>query len=137
MGIDFKKNDKMAKAVTVILAGVLIFIVIVPVKSNPKLSVNNSQTVEEEYSNDVATYYEEKLKSILEESYGEGTMQVMVRVSTDSSGSLYQDTTDEVVVDGVLVVADVKNPEALADISYAVCALFDLPAHRVAVMTKY
>ena len=39
-------------------------------------------------------------------------------------------------VDGVLIVADVHDASAVADISFAVCALFDLPAHKVAVMIK-
>jgi len=33
-------------------------------------------------------------------------------------------------------VANVKNEQALSDITFAVCALFDLPAHKVAVMIK-
>ena len=39
-------------------------------------------------------------------------------------------------VDGVLIVADIDDASAVADISFAVCALFDLPAHKVAVMIK-
>ena len=36
----------------------------------------------------------------------------------------------------VLIVADVEDEAARGDIAFAVCALFDLPAHKVAVIKK-
>lgn len=138
MGFDFKKNEKMTKAVTVILAGALILIVLMPVKSGGESNTGVTQGEEAsvDYYNQMATYYEEKLKGILEESYGEGTMEVMVRVSKNGEDSVYGQSDEAFVVEGVLVVADVEDGNAVSDISFAICALFDLPAHKVAVMTK-
>ena len=49
---------------------------------------------------------------------------------------MYGASDENYVVEGVLVVANVNDENAISDISFAICALFDLPAHRVAVMTK-
>ncbi|MBO5424519.1 MAG: hypothetical protein J6A25_03315 [Lachnospiraceae bacterium] len=138
MGLDLKKNEKMTKAITVVLAGVLILIVLMPVKNNSESNIGATQSKEAsiDYHNQMASYYEEKLKGILEESYGEGTMEVMVRVSKNKEDSMYGASDENYVVEGVLVVANVNDENAISDISFAICALFDLPAHRVAVMTK-
>ncbi len=142
MGIELKKNDKLTKIITAILVGVLLLIVFIPVNNNDEVGKTNV------VSNDIAQcmdyeayseYYEARLTEILEDSYGEGTMNVMVRISAynnqDTTYISYNDN-DEVTVDGVLIVADVKSEQAVSDITFAVCALFDLPAHKVAVMTK-
>ena len=139
MGIEFKKNEKLTKIITIILAGVLIFIIAMPVKENDGMDAQNVQVSSEsdtDYTG-YADYYETKLKEMLEESYGVGTMQVMVRLSKDKNNtSMYKAAEEHMIVEGVLVVADVKNEKAVSDISYAICALFDLPAHKVAVMLK-
>ena len=139
MEFNFKKNEKLTKIITIILAGILILIVIMPVKdsvSNMEKSRSKDETTEADYTY-YAEYYESKLKNILEKSYGEGTMQVMVRVSVDNNPTgLYSENKVETVVEGVIVVADVDDINAISDITFAVCALFDLPAHRVAVMIK-
>lgn len=139
MELNLKKNEKLTKIITVILAGVLILIAFFPIKNSmdeDSSADNSGNTYEDEYSY-YAEYYENKLKSILEESYGEGTMQVMVRVAMNSEdSSFYGDSDNKVVVEGVLVVANVNDEAALSDISFAVCALFDLPVHKVAVMIK-
>ncbi len=139
MEFNLKKNEKLRKIVTIILAGVLILIILMPVKESvdKTQAVSSGSSTKDEEVKDYAEYYEKKLKDILEDSYGEGTMQVMVRVSSSSSsGDFYSDTSTEIIVEGVIVVADVNNSQALSDISFAVCALFDLPAHKVAVMIK-
>ncbi len=139
MELNLKKNEKLAKIITVILAGVLILIIIMPVKESVEESNDNSggeTTYEDDYIY-YEEYYETKLKGILEKSYGEGTMQVMVRVSCDDEkNDYYSNEKDKFIVEGVMVVADVADSRALSDISFAVCALFDLPAHKVAVMNK-
>lgn len=138
MELKFKKNEKVTKISTLILGGVLILIVIMPVKNTFDSSGDREKTQETEkdyiyYAN----YYEEKLKKILEQSYGEGTMEVMVRVSPEEKeNSFYKEKGDTTIVEGVIVVADVADSKALSDISFAVCAFFDLPAHKVAVMLK-
>ena len=139
MEFNLKKNEKLSKIITIILAGVLILIIIMPVKEEVDKSsaIDDSETSYEEDYKYSEEYYENKLKSILEKSYGEGTIQVMVRVSSDEKSDYYYNGGEEqFIVEGVIVVADVKDSQALSDIAFAVCALFDLPAHKVAVMTK-
>ena len=61
-------------------------------------------------------------------------MEVMVHMREDeSTDGMYEENA--LIVDGILIVADVSDA-AVADISFAVCALFDLPAHKVAVIKK-
>lgn len=141
MGIEFKKNDKLTKIVTAILVGVLLLIIFIPINNEEKLETSNtSNEVNSSWDYEsYSDYYETRLKEILEESYGTGTMNVMVRVSEYSEGDttyISYDEKNEVTVDGVLIVADVNSEQAVSDITFAVCALFDLPAHKVAVMIK-
>ncbi|MBQ9234099.1 MAG: hypothetical protein IJ167_08720 [Lachnospiraceae bacterium] len=148
-----KFKGKSNKIITFILVGVLLLIIVMPVKNKSDyLTTSNKITNENMYNDtssdsmevlndytDYADYYEDKLKEILEKSYGEGTMNVMVSLkSTDAKVSYYYDGSSkaEFVVDGVLIVADVKNTEVAADIAFAVCSLFNLPAHKVAVLMK-
>jgi len=137
MGFDFKKNEKLNKVIVVILIGMLILIVVVPIKDNtPDIKEQANDDISYTYEM-YADYYEGKLKTILEESYGKGNIQVMVHMEVDNiSDDLYGNSDNQMIVDGVLVVANVKNEQALSDITFAVCALFDLPAHKVAVMIK-
>ena len=99
-----------------------------------------SNTADDNYVNDrnniesLSVYYEDRLKAILEKSYGQGTMEVMVNVKKDSEKGLYGDSSEKFYVDGVLVVAKVDDIAKVADISNAVCALFNLPACKVAVL---
>ena len=95
---------------------------------------NKEQTnsIEEE-----TAYYESRLKTILENTYGANTMDVMIHMTDKADKNLvYGEAKEKLVVDGVLVVAQVKDLQAVSDITFAVCALFDLPAHKVAVMIK-
>ncbi|MBQ9610253.1 MAG: hypothetical protein IJV15_12515 [Lachnospiraceae bacterium] len=145
-----KFKGKSGNIITFILIGILLLIVAMPVKKN---SVYDSVTTDgtgEAYSrsedtdiagyDNYAEYYESRLKEILEKSYGEGTMNVMVSLSkTGDDGYIgrYDSSYNyERSVDGVLIVADIDDASAIADISFAVCALFDLPAHKVAVIIK-
>jgi hypothetical protein len=139
MGLNLKNNEKLSKIITVILVGVLMLIVVMPVKDVAEESKTNSENMSEGYSYITkAEYYEEKLKKILEESYGKGNIQVMVRVSEGekTDAAYYNSGNEEVTVEGVFIVADVNSTKAVSDITFAVCALFDLPAHKVAVMIK-
>jgi hypothetical protein len=54
----------------------------------------------------------------------------------NSTQGLYGNVSEESVIDGVLVVADVASSNDLLLISEAVCALFDLPACKVYVIKK-
>lgn len=135
MEIDIKNKEKIGKLITIILIGILLLVISMPVKKSTDDTVTaKDETVD--YSS-CADYYEKKLKTILEHSYGEGSMEIMVHVTDgEQTGSLYTSDSGQAVVDGVLVVADVDDEQAVADITFAVCALFDLPAHKVAVMIK-
>ena len=147
---NFKGNS--SKIITFILIGILLLIIVMPEKKDKSFSVNNdsekaySYNDSEEYSRDemeeytgYVAYYEDKLKNILEKSYGKGTMEVMVSLkNSDSTGNPYyiDSVSSDYLVDGVLIVADIKNNEEAANISFAVCSLFNLPAHKVAVLIK-
>lgn len=140
MGLDIKKNEKLNKVITVILVGILILIIVVPTRDSSSGDTQNNLSEEDGMTNgydSYADYYENKLKEILEDSYGEGTMQVMVHlINENQTEGLYGSSENEVTVDGVLIVAAVDSEQAVSDITFAVCALFDLPAHKVAVMIK-
>lgn len=140
MRLDFKNNPKLGKLVTIILIGLLLLVVALPVKSTDTLREGNATGGENQTTQTISydsSYYEAKLKEILEKSYGAGTMSVMVNLTvTKKTNSFYGDSGEESKVDGVLVVADVNDAKAVSDITYAVCALFDLPAHKVAVILK-
>ncbi len=147
-----KFKGKSGKLLTFILIGILLLIVVMPVKNNNNFKASNSTykptdsaDTDDALSRDVGTYesyaayYEEKLTDILEKSYGKGTMSVMVSLKRESDKTdLYDGGADKDFgcVDGVLIVADVKDAACAADISFAVCALFNLPAHKVAVLIK-
>ncbi len=148
---NFKGNS--SKIITFILIGILLLIIVMPEKKDKSFSVNNdsekaySYNDSEEYSRDemeeytgYVAYYEDKLKDILEKSYGKDSMEVMISLknSENTGNSLYGDNSysGDFCVDGVLIVADIKNSEEAANISFAVCALFNLPAHKVAVLIK-
>ena len=138
MGIDLKKLKglKADKFITIILIGILVLVVLAPEK-NTSVGKGNVTDKTEQESSQVSEYYESKLDAILEKSYGEGTMEVMVHLSEEgNSDGLYGQSDGRVVIDGVLIVADVKNEKAVSDITYAVSALFGLPTHKVAVMIK-
>ncbi|MDD6328261.1 MAG: hypothetical protein PUA62_07425 [Lachnospiraceae bacterium] len=133
-----KKKDKISMLVSIVLVGVLLLVVVMPF-GKTKSDTSQTQSAEEtaiQTANEAA-YYEQRLKNILEHSYGSGTMDVMVHLAESFEESyLYGSKEQQAKVDGVLVVAQVKEPEAVSDITFAVCALFDLPAHKVAVMIK-
>lgn len=148
MGIDlknkeiFKKNQKITKLITIVLIGVLILIVVIPTKPEGKNAYIDGNTIEEnvlansieeKYSN----YYEERLKEMLEKTYGKGNVDVMVTLCRiDAYDNLYGKSSGDYRVNGALVVVKTLDEKALSDITFSVCALFDLPAHKVAVMIK-
>ena len=140
MEINFKKNDKISKLIMVVCVGVLLLVVVVPTKKN---SMSYTEIENKEQTNSIeeeTAYYESRLKTILENTYGANTMDVMIHMTdkTDKTDKnlFYGEAKEKLVVDGVLVVAQVKDLQAVSDITFAVCALFDLPAHKVAVMIK-
>jgi len=134
--VEHKNNkEKLNKIITVILVGLLLLIIVVPIGEQNKKEGSISFQEESAQMVTDAAYYEERLRSILEKTYCEGTMEVMVHMKKDSKDAgMYED--EELIVDGILIVADVDGDTDVGDISFAVCALFDLPAHKVAVIKK-
>ena len=130
------KKEKIKKIITAILVGLLLLIVVVPIgDKGEKANVKSSYYEEENVQDFGATYYEERLKSILEKSYGPGTMEVMVHMrEEEETTGMYEESS--LMVDGILIVADVQSETDIGNITFAVCALFDLPAHKVAVIRK-
>ena len=61
-------------------------------------------------------------------------MKVMVSIEKTKSNSYISDN-EEYKISGVLIVTSVSGDSAKADITYAISSLFDLPTHRVAVIT--
>lgn len=137
MEIKCKKKENINKLFIVICVGLLLLIVVVPVKK-PTSEYNKADKKEDAKAYEIETaYYESRLKEILENTYGTGTMDVMIHMTSRTNETLfYSDETNQYMVDGVLVVAHVKESQAVSDITFAVCALFDLPAHKVAVLIK-
>lgn len=131
------KKDNINKLFIVVCIGVLLLIIVFPARKNGTGYLTTNEQ-EQSSTEEIATaYYENRLKEILENTYGSGTMDVMVHMNKVSSDSLfYSDEEKQYKVDGVLVVAHIKDSQAVSDITFAVCALFDLPAHKVAVMIK-
>ncbi len=138
MELKEKKDNKgkYNKYIVIILVGLLLLIIFMPVSNDKNTVVTYEDKESNQDYNSYAQYYEDRLKNILEKSYGEGTMDVMVHLREASSGDSFYGEESKMEVDGVLIVAAVKDPQAVSDISFAVCALFNLPAHKVAVIVK-
>ena len=132
MRIDVKKN--FSKIATVVLVGMLMLLALTPNKNekagSPSDTLKGSGTENELEA--YAGYYEDKLTELLENSYGEGNIRVMVNVQEKKEEDFYSGTKSR-VIDGVLIVARVSQ-EKKADIVYAVSGLFNLPTHKVAVI---
>lgn len=132
-----EKKDKINKIITIILVGLLLLIIVVPLgdEGDSKSVTESNYYEDDEAALGHEAYYEKRLKTILEKSYGAGTMEVMVHMKeSDDVTGMYGESA--LKVDGILIVADVDSEEAVGDITFAVCALFDLPAHKVAVIKK-
>lgn len=136
MRLDLKKNEKQKKIITVILAGLLLLIVAIPSKNKSENVLGNSTDSGDE-ADILCRTVEERLDRILEDSYGKDTMEVMVNLAVTNTSNNFMGSGDtDYKVDGVLIVAHVNDANAVSDISYAVCALFDLPVHKVAVIVR-
>lgn len=137
MEIKCKKKENISKLLIVVCIGLLLLIIVLPVKKSSSKYMNVDGEKDMESTESEVAYYESRLKEILENTYGTGTMDVMIHMTSKSNDNMfYSDDTKQYQVDGVLVVAHVKESQAVSDITFAVCALFDLPAHKVAVLIK-
>ena len=150
-----KKTDY----IVILLVGVLLLIVVLPVKEDKNTcsnsqkkakakSVSESTCDDEEYEK----LLEKKLEGILERMDGVGEVSVMITLDKDTKETsesiekttvIYDDedasvpyvtSTDKPTVSGVLVVAQGGgSPQVNNDISNAVSALFDVPMHKIKI----
>ena len=120
------KKYGLDKIILVVLAGILLLILAVP--SGGSDGASGESSTEASYTEEL----EQRLVKILEKTYGEGTIDVMITVS-DIEATYFEEGKES--VEGVLVVAAAADDErAVADIISAVTALFDVPTHKVKVL---
>lgn len=126
----FKKNEKWNKVILIVLCGILLLVIAMPQKT-VNSSVGNTTSVE-----DTTTSYEKRLRTLLEDTYGAGNVDVLIYAGTQDR--TYYGATGKETITGVLITIkkEAVTETTVADITLAVCALFDLPAHKVAVLVK-
>ena len=120
-----KKTDY----IVILLVGVLLLIVVLPVKEDKNTcsnsqkkakakSVSESTCDDEEYEK----LLENKLEGILERMDGVGEVSVMITLSDDGTRIVDKDTKE-----------GGGSPQVNNDISNAVSALFDVPMHKIKI----
>lgn len=126
----FKKNEKTNKVILLVLCGLLLLVLTLP-----SVSGQTEQTGTDTETADTASY-ETRLRELLADAYGEGMVDVMVYAQEETQ--TYYGASQNAEITGVLVTVsrEVVQETTTADITMAVCALFNLPAHKVAVLVK-
>lgn len=127
----FKKNEKLNKVILMVLVGVLLLILVMPSQNaDTATPTATSDTVQS------ASSYEERLRALLSDAYGEGMVDVLIYSEPKTDG--YYDMKQKEEITGVLITIreSAVSETTISDITLAVCALFDLPAHKVAVLVK-
>lgn len=131
----FKKNEKLNKVILMALVGLLLLILVVP---SQRISTGTADSASDSVSGTEQTVssYEERLRALLSDTYGEGTVDVMIYSESATQG--YYDSRQKEEITGVLITicASAVSDTTISDITLSVCALFDLPAHKVAVLVK-
>lgn len=123
----FKKNEKWNKVILVVLCGILLLVIVMPQKSLNMGTVATTETV---------SSYEDRLRALLTDTYGEDMIDVLIYAGEHKQ--TYYGSSGGETITGVLITVrrEVVSDTTIADITLAVCALFDLPAHKVAVLVK-
>ena len=126
----FKKNEKWNKVILVVLCGILLLVIVMPQKSLNMGTVGTVATTE------TVNSYEDRLRALLTDTYGEDMIDVLIYAG-DHTKTYYGSGGTETIT-GVLITIkkEAVTGTTIADITLAVCALFDLPAHKVAVLVK-
>ena len=121
----FKKNEKWNKVILVVLCGILLLVIVMPQKVGQTGS-----------SSDTTASYEVRLRELLADTYGADMVDVLIYAG-DRTQTYYGSGGTETIT-GVLITIkkEAVTGTTIADITLAVCALFDLPAHKVAVLVK-
>lgn len=126
----FKKNEKWNKVILVVLCGILLLVIVMPQKTVDTGIGKTTSTAETTAS------YEDRLRTLLEDAYGVGMVDVLIYAGTNTQ--TYYGSGGGETITGVLITIkkEAVQNTTVADITLAVCALFDLPAHKVAVLVK-
>ena len=126
----FKKNEKWNKVILVVLCGILLLVIAMPQKAA------GTSTGGSVASEDTTVSYEERLRTLLADTYGADMVDVLIYAG-DRTQTYYGSGGKESIT-GVLITIkkEAVTGTTIADITLAVCALFDLPAHKVAVLVK-
>ena len=127
----FKKNEKLNKVILMVLVGVLLLILVMPAQNSDTASSGVAEDTEQ-----AASSYEDRLRTLLSDAYGEGMVDVLIYSQPKTDG--YYDMKQKEEITGVLITIreSAVSETTISDITLAVCALFDLPAHKVAVLVK-
>lgn len=122
----FKKNEKWNKVILVVLCGILLLVIVMP-----QTAVGQTGS-----SSDTTASYEVRLRELLADTYGADMVDVLIYAG-DRTQTYYGSGGTETIT-GVLITIkkEAVTGTTIADITLAVCALFDLPAHKVAVLVK-
>ena len=126
----FKKNEKWNKVILVVLCSILLLVIAMPQKAA------GTATGGSVASEDTTVSYEERLRTLLADTYGADMVDVLIYAG-DRTQTYYGSGGKESIT-GVLITIkkEAVTGTTIADITLAVCALFDLPAHKVAVLVK-
>ena len=126
----FKKNEKWNKVILVVLCGILLLVIAMPQKAAGTATGGSAA------SEDTTISYEERLRTLLADTYGADMVDVLIYAG-DRTQTYYGSGGTETIT-GVLITIkkEAVTGTTIADITLAVCALFDLPAHKVAVLVK-
>ena len=120
----FKKNEKWNKVILVVLCGILLLVIVMPQKT-VQTAVGQTGS-----SSDTTASYEVRLRELLADTY--------VLIYAGDRTQTYYGSGGTETITGVLITIkkEAVTGTTIADITLAVCALFDLPAHKVAVLVK-
>ena len=126
----YKKNEKWNKVILVVLCGILLLVIVMPQKT-VQTAVGQTGS-----SSDTTASYEVRLRELLADTYGADMVDVLIYAG-DRTQTYYGSGGTETIT-GVLITIkkEAVTGTTIADITLAVCALFDLPAHKVAVLVK-
>lgn len=126
----FKKNEKWNKVILIVLCGILLLVIAMPQKT---ADTGAGKTVS---STETTASYENRLRTLLEDAYGAGVVDVLIYAGSQTQ--TYYGSNGQETITGVLITIkrEAVSDTTIADITLAVCALFDLPAHKVAVLVK-
>ena len=126
----FKKNEKWNKVILVVLCGILLLVIAMPQKAAGTATGGSAA------SEDTTVSYEERLRTLLADTYGADMVDVLIYAG-DRTQTYYGSGGKESITCVLITIKkDAVTGTTIADITLAVCALFELPAHKVAVLVK-